>query len=380
MTTPAVVRQRLDIGGMTCAACSARVQRALERTDGVAEAAVNLMTNSASVAYDPARTSPQQLMAVVEQTGYQAAIPADEFAPAPGHGHAHGAAQDAAAASAHDHAERSLTLKAAFSMAVFVVSMLISMLVAEAPGSGRHVADDVLMRLMHPLTALLRGIPGVGEVRVETWRSVLLLLTAPVVFWAGRHFFVRAWGAVKHGGADMNVLIALGSGTAFGFSVATTLFADWFMGHGLEPAVYYEAVSGILAFILVGNVLEERSKGRASEALKRLMHLRPSTVRVVKGGADIDLPIDQLRPGDAFRVRPGESVAADGVVVEGRSTVDESMLTGEPIPVARAAGDQVVGGTVNRTGALLVRATRVGADTVLARIVRMVRDAQETKA
>jgi Cu+-exporting ATPase len=217
-------------------------------------------------------------------------------------------------------------------------------------------------------------------VPAEAWRVVLLVLTVPVVLWAGRHFYVRAWSAIRHGGADMNVLIALGTGTAFGFSVATTLFAGWFMRHGLEPAIYYEAVSGIIALILVGNFLEERAKGRASDALGRLMRLRPATVRVLRGTAELDIPVEQLRPGDEFRVRPGESIAADGVVMEGRSTVDESMLTGEPVPVARGVNDRVVGGTVNRTGALRVRVLRVGADTVLARIVRLVREAQETKA
>jgi Cu+-exporting ATPase len=365
------VRQRLDIGGMTCAACSARVQRALERTEGVDQAAVNLMTNSAAITYDPERTSPQQLIAVVEKTGYEARVSADEFAAAPpATEHVH----------AHHHAEASLARKALLSLAVFAVSMLLSMVVAEAPHGGRHVADDLLMRLMHPLTAVVLAVPGAAAVSAGAWRVVLLLLTIPVVLWAGRHFYVRAWSALRHGGADMNVLIALGTGAAFTFSVATTLFPDWFIGHGLEPAVYFEAVSGIIAFILVGNYLEERAKGRASDALKRLMQLRPGTVRVLRGAAEVDIPLAELRPGDEFRVRPGESIAADGVVVDGRSTVDESMLTGEPLPVARVAGERVVGGTVNRAGALRVRVTRVGADTVLARIVRLVREAQETKA
>ena len=372
MATTDAVRQRLDIGGMTCAACSARVQRALERTEGVDQAAVNLMTNSAAITYDPGRTSPQQLIAVVERTGYEARLPADESAAARPATHAH--------AHDHDHAEATLARKAGVSLAVFVISMLLSMVVAEAPHGGRNVADDVLMRLMHPLTALVLAIPGVAAVSPGAWRMLLLLLTIPVVFWAGRHFYVRAWSAIRHGGADMNVLIALGTGAAFLFSVATTFFADWFIGHGLEPAVFFEAVSGIISFILLGNFLEERAKGRASDALKRLMQLRPATVRVLRGGAELDIPVEELRPGDEFRVRPGESIAADGVVVEGRSTLDESMLTGEPVPVARTAGERVVGGTVNRTGALRVRVTRVGADTVLARIVRLVREAQETKA
>jgi len=367
--TTDTVRQRLDIGGMTCAACSARVQRALERTDGVDQAAVNLMTNSAAVSYDPARTSPQQLIAVVERTGYEARLPADEFTTARDHD-----------AHEHAHAATSLKRKAAFALVVFIVSMLLSMVIAESPHAGRAAADDILMRLMHPLTVAVLAVPGVRAVPAEAWRVVLFLLTLPVVFWAGRHFYVRAWSAVRHGGADMNVLIALGTGAAFAFSVVTTLFPGWFVAHGLEPAVYYEAVSGIIGFILVGNYLEERAKGRASEALRRLMTLRPATVRVLRGTAEVDIPMEQLRPGDEFRVRPGESIAADGVVMEGRSTVDESMLTGEPLPVVRGVNDRVVGGTVNRTGALRVRVLRVGAETVLARIVTMVREAQETKA
>ena len=363
------VRQRFDIDGMTCAACSARVQRALERTDGVDQAAVNLMTNSAAVSYDPARTSPQQLIAVVEKTGYEARLPVDEFATA-----------RATDGHEHEHAAVSLRRKAAFSLVVFVVSMLLSMVIAEAPHGGRSAADDILMRLMHPLTTAVLALPGVRDVPAEVWRVMLLLLTLPVVFWAGRHFYVRAWSAVRHGGADMNVLIALGTGAAFAFSLVTTFVPAWFVAHGLEPAVYFEAVSGIIGFILVGNFLEERAKGRASEALKRLMTLRPATVRVLRGTAELDIPVEQLRPGDEFRVRPGESVAADGVVMEGRSTVDESMLTGEPLPVARGVNDRVVGGTVNRTGALRVRVLRVGADTVLARILTLVREAQETKA
>ena len=164
------VRQRLDIGGMTCAACSARVQRALERTDGVDQAAVNLMTNSAAITYDPARTSPQQLIAVVEKTGYEARVPADEFAAAPS------ATEDV---HAHHHAEASLARKAVFSLVVFTVSMLLSMVVAEAPHGGRHVADDILMRLMHPLTAVVLSVPGVAAVSAGAWRVVLLLPDHP---------------------------------------------------------------------------------------------------------------------------------------------------------------------------------------------------------
>ena len=353
-------RQRLAITGMTCSACSARIQRALEKTEGVHSAHVNLMTNTAAVEYDPAVTSAERLIGTVEKTGYGASIPME---------HAHGG-----------HVHLATPVKPWWPLIAFAVAMVISMLLDGAPDAKAHSVDP-LMKLMHPITeSLQRMMPWTRDVSASTWRWILLAITTPVVLVSGRHFFTRAWSAAKHGGADMNTLIALGTGAAMLFSVATTVAAPWFERQGVAPAVYYEAVVGIIALIVLGQYFEDRAKGRASEALERLLALRPSTVRVIRGGADITLPIEQLRPGDIYRVRPGESIAADGVITEGRGAVDESMLTGEPLPVERGVGDAVTGGTMSRTAALQVRVTHVGADSVLTRIVELVRNAQETRA
>ena len=372
---PAPTKLRLDIDGMTCAACSSRIQRVLQQTPGVNTANVNLMTNTAAVEFDPAVASQEKLIKAVEGAGYGAAVAQDPMAH---HGHVHheGMAMPAAPAHEHDHATG---LKPWVPLVAFAIAMVMAMLLEGAPGGHTH--DDPLMRLMQPITNLLQQlIPGAATVSASTWRWILLALTLFVTLRYGRHFYVRAWSAAKHGGADMNTLIALGTGAALLFSIATTVAAPWFQARGVAPAVYYEAVIGIIALIVAGQYLEERAKGRASDALNRLLALRPQVVRVIRPNGEAEIAIAELQAGDEFRVRPGESIAADGLILEGRSTIDESMLTGEPVPVDRNVGDTVVGGTVNRTGALRVQVTRIGADSVLARIVRLVREAQETRA
>src|SRR4029079_6153284 len=195
-----------------------------------------------------------------------------------------------------------------------------------------------------------------------------------------RHFYTRAWAAFRHHGADMNTLIAVGTGAAFIFSLAVTLVPGWFAERGVAPNVYYEAVTWITALILLGNLLEARARGRTSDAIRRLAGLRPPTARVIRGGAETDVPLADLRVGDDVLVRPGEKIPADGIVTDGSSLVDESMLTGEPAPVAKAAGSAVVGATLNRNGAFRFRVERRGDDTVLARIIRLVEQAQGSKA
>ncbi|MEO8140927.1 MAG: copper-translocating P-type ATPase, partial [Gemmatimonadota bacterium] len=213
-----------------------------------------------------------------------------------------------------------------------------------------------------------------------TLRWILFGITTPVVFWAGRHFYTRAWAAFRHHSADMNTLVAVGTGAAFLFSTATTIAPGWFLARGVPPDVYYEAVIWITGFILLGNMLEARAKGRTSGAIRRLMGLRPATAWVRRGDQDVELPLAQVVVGDEVLVRPGTRVPVDGEVIDGTSAVDESMLTGEPLPVVKRAGAPVVGATVNGAGALRVRAIRVGRDTVLSRIIRLVREAQATRA
>jgi Cu+-exporting ATPase len=323
---------------MTCAACSGRVQRTLERSEGVASANVNLMTGAATVTYDPVLTSPDRLVETIRSTGYGAELPSREES-----SEALLDAQDAARAEEL----RDLRRKFGLSAAVGAIAMALSMV---HPGSG------------------------------DVARYALLALTLPVVGWAGRHFYTRAWAAFRHHGADMNTLIAVGTGAAFLYSAVVTLFDDWFAARGIEPHVYFEAVVWIIALVLLGNLLEARAKGQTSGAIRRLIGLRPATARIVGDGQEQEVPIAALRPGHEVVVRPGETVPADGVILEGTSYVDESMLTGEPIPVAKRPGDQVIGATLNRNGAFRFRVERVGGATVLSRIIRLVQQAQGSKA
>lgn len=359
----------IDVEGMTCAACSGRIQRELEKTPGVVKASVNLMTNSATVSFDPATTATEGLLKVIHDAGYGATLPA------PGRG-----VEEAVAAQDEARAVelRTLGRKVLVSLVVAALAMAASMPLAELTPGG-HL--DPLMRFMMPLTDLMRQvIPGLDRVSADIWRWSLLLMTTPVVFWAGRHFYTRAWAAFTHHGADMNTLVAVGTGAAFLFSLAMTVAPGWFEGHGVPPMVYYEAVVWIIALILLGNWLEARAKRATSGAIRRLIGLRPDTARVLRDGIEADLPMESVRVGDQILVRPGERVPVDGEVVEGSSTVDESMLTGEPLPVRKTTGDDVTGGTMNRSGAFRFRAVRVGRDMVLSRIVQLVQEAQGSKA
>jgi len=337
----------IPVSGMTCAACSGRVQRALERTPGVESANVNLMTSEATVAFDPAATDAAALVETIRSTGYGAELPVPE-------GEDGGGVEAALDRQDRERAEEVRVLRRKFAVSA--------------------AAGLILMPLMMPGMHVGATLPAAAQ------RWLPLLLTLPVVAWAGRHFYTRAWAAFRHHSADMNTLIAVGTGAAFLFSVATTLFGERMRAAGLEPHVYYEAVVWIIGLILLGNLLEARAKGQTSGAIRKLIGLRPTTARVWRGGAEVEVPIAGLRPGDEVVVRPGERVAADGTVVDGTSSVDESMLTGEPLPVAKRPGDRVVGATLNRNGAFRFRVERTGADTVLAQIVRLVQSAQGSRA
>ena len=336
----------IPVSGMTCAACSARVERALKQAPGVESANVNLMTGTATVAYDPAATSAERLVTTIRDTGYGAEPPGVD---APAEDRIAG--RDAEL----ERERRDLRRKFIVSLAVAVIGMALGML----PGG-----------LMHGATT--------GAAAAQ--RYLLLALTIPVIGWAGRHFYTRAWAAFRHHGADMNTLIAVGTGAAFIFSLAVTLVPGWFAERGVAPDVYYEAVAWITALILLGNLLEARARGRTSDAIRRLAGLRPPTARVIRNGTETDVPLAELRVGDDVLVRPGEKIPADGIVTDGSSLVDESMLTGEPAPVAKTAGSAVVGATLNRNGAFRFRVEHLGDDTVLSRIIRLVEQAQGSKA
>jgi Cu+-exporting ATPase len=361
------------VTGMTCAACQARVQRALEQSPGVQRASVNLLLNNATVEYDPAVTSGEHLIEVVRSTGYEADLPTAS---------PDLATEEDARDRAANHEYRDLLRKAGFSLAAGAVAMVLSMPVMTASAAGGHGhGDPVLawvMRVLDP--PLRRMIPWAYAISPSVLIWGLLAVTLIVMGWAGRHFYVRAWTAFRHHAADMNTLIAVGTGAAFLFSLLATVAPGFFLSRGVAPDVYYEAIILILALILTGNALEARARRRTSGALRALTRLQPATARVVRQDAEVDLRIEAVERGDVVLVRPGERIPVDGEVLEGSSAIDESLLTGESMPVGKGPGAKVIGGTVNGTGSFRYRATALGGDSVLARIVRLLRDAQASRA
>jgi Cu+-exporting ATPase len=247
---------------------------------------------------------------------------------------------------------------------------------------GMHAGGlDVVERLMMPISHRLVAIaPWLYRIDANILRVSLLVLTLGVMLWAGRHFYTRAWAAFRHHSADMNTLIAVGTGAAFVYSVVATVAPGVFLSRGLAPDVYYEAVIFIIALILMGNAFEARAKRQTSTALRALADLQPKTARVLRRDGEVELPIEAVVPEDVILVRPGERIPVDGEIVSGASAVDESMLTGESLPVEKRPGDAVIGGTINRTGAFRYAAKNLGADSVLSQIVKLMRDAQGSRA
>jgi Cu+-exporting ATPase len=360
----------IPVSGMTCAACSARIQRTLSRTPGVSEANVNLMLKNAVVEFDPATVSPEQLVETIRETGYGAELASPDRT-----AFEEQEAQD----RAQEEEFRELRLKAGVSFVAALIAMLFSMPLMEI---GMHAGGlDLFERWMMPLShGLVALAPWLYRIDANLLRGSLLVLTLGVMLWAGRHFYTRAWAAFRHHSADMNTLIAVGTGAAFVYSLVATVAPGVFLSRGLAPDVYYEAVVFIIALILVGNAFEARAKRQTSAALRALADLQPKSARVLREGGEVELSIEEVVHGDVILVRPGERIPVDGEIVSGASAVDESMLTGESLPVEKKAGDAVIGGTINRTGAFRYRATNLGADSVLSQIVKLMRDAQGSRA
>ena len=364
------LRITLPVEGMTCAACQANVQRALTAAPGVAKAAVNLMTHEATVHYDPAATNPAQLVAAINDTGYVSHLPAPRTA------------------SDDDERERrqareysALLTKAVVSLLLGAFAMIASMPLMGGGGHGEHSSDPLIAWTMRVLDPPIRGVwPALYAVDPAALLFVLLATTTFVMAWAGRHFYVRAWKGLRHRTADMNTLIAIGTGAAYLYSVAATLAPELFATNGARADVYYEAVIIIIALVLLGNAMEARAKRNTTRALRQLAKLQPSTARVRRDNQDVDVAIAEVRAGDLVIVRPGERIPVDGILRDGRGAVDESMLTGESIPVEKTPGDRVIGATINTAGSLEIEATSVGASSVLARIVQLMKDAQGSQA
>jgi P-type Cu+ transporter len=373
----------LPVTGMSCAACSARVQRALQTTPGVDAASVNLMLHNAVITFNDARLTPADLVAAIEHSGYGSSLPSP----------AQSALDEQAAQDREADAEYlELRAKALVSFAAAALGMLASMpLMAPAIHAGtgsaglEHQATapaDPFLAWAHRVIDpwLSRIVPWLYAIDTGALRWGLLVVTAGVMTWAGRHFYVRAWRALQHRSADMNTLVAVGTGSAFIYSALATVAPRFLAARGVVPDVYFEAVLFIIAFVLLGHTMEARAKRQTSSALRALADLQPKTARVLRDGAERDVPVESVIVGDLVLVRPGERVPVDGTVTEGASAVDESMLTGESLPVDKREGAAVFGGTINRTGAFRLRAEHVGADSAVQRIARLMRDAQGSRA
>jgi len=335
---------RLPIGGMVCATCVGRVEKALVATPGVIEATVNFATETATVEYEPTTVGIDGLRRAVEAAGYEI------LAPGPGE------AADGAGSDELD-SMRSLGLH----------QLAIKVGVSLAVGAG----------------LMLFGFFPPALLSMEQLWIVMFALATPIQFWAGAQFYRGAWSAARHRTTDMNTLIAVGTSMAYFYSVAVTFLPSVFEqagGAGFEAEVYYETAVIIIGLLLLGRYLETRAKGQTSQAMKKLMGLQAKTARVVRVDVEIDIPVEEVLVDDIIVVRPGEKVPVDGVVVEGRSSIDESMLTGESIPVEKGPDDEVIGATINKTGSFRFRATKVGRDTALAQIIRLVEEAQGSKA
>jgi Cu+-exporting ATPase len=348
----------LDIQGMFCASCVRRVERALRKVSGVSEATVNLATEQATVRYQPGTASLDDLLLAVESAGYSARP----------HTSGSDTASTVDANEARHLAEmRDLKRKALVSITASAVMMLLMFWPSWLPGNPfmeTHVMN------------------GVTEEMVDHGRLnyLLFVMTTPIQFWAGWVFYRQAWAAGRHGQANMATLVVLGTSAAWIYSTLVTFFPDFVLRTGFEPEVYFDSAAVIIGLILLGRWLEVRAKLQTGGAIKTLLGLAPKTARVVRDDRDVDIPIEQVVVGDVVRVRPGEKIPVDGLVLAGQSNVDQSMLTGESVPVPVEPGSEVVGGTVNQSGSFTFRTTKVGKDTVLAQIVRLVQEAQGSKA
>jgi Cu+-exporting ATPase len=359
---------------MTCAACQSFVQRTLAAQPGVQDAGVNLMMNNATVTFDPGVTSTSTLVEAVRGTGYGAEVPAL---------HSSVLAEQEENDAEQLREYQRLRLKAAASLIAGALAMVLSMpLMSMSSAGGMQRMKDPLMTLnMRVLDPVLRRmLPWMYQVSDNVIRWFLFALAAFILGWAGRRFYTKAWSALLHKTADMNTLVALGTGAAFLYSAASTVAPAFFVAHGIAPDVYFEAAILIIGLVLTGNALESRAKGQTANALRKLVQLQPKTATVVRDGIERVLPVESIAEGDVVLVRPGERIPTDGKVISGRSSVDESMLTGESLPVEKTAQDRVMAGTVNQQGSFQYRASSLGLGSTLSQIVRLLRDAQGSRA
>ncbi|MEG4472095.1 heavy metal translocating P-type ATPase [Microcoleus sp. AT9_B5] len=335
----------MKLRGMSCASCASNIEEAIRSVPGVETCNVNFGAEQASVTYNPSQTDVAAIQDAVDAAGYSA-LPMQDDVLAP---------EDDAERQARQSENQDLTRKVWVSGIISAVIVIGSL-----PAMTGLPIPFIPMWLHHP------------------WLQ--LVLTTPVLFWAGRSFYINAWKALKRHTATMDTLVAIGTGAAYLYSLFPTFSPQWFISQGLKPDVYFEAASVIVALLLLGRLLENRAKGQTSEAIRSLMGLQAKTARVIRNGREVDIPIAEVVLEDVILVRPGEKIPVDGEIIDGSSTIDEAMVTGESVPVKKQPGDEVIGATINKTGSFKFRATRVGKDTFLAQIVKLVQQAQGSKA
>lgn len=332
LTQHTLEKKTLPVTGMTCAGCAASVESTLQTQPGVMKAGVNYATQQVLVEFDPKQISLADLQKSIQDVGYDLIIEEEK-------------GEELQEEAQAEHLAQ-LKRRTLWSIALSIPVVIIGMFFMDMPYAN--------------------------------W--IMLVLTAPVLFYFGRNFFVGAYKQAKYGRANMDTLVALSTGIAFFYSAFNTFFPQVLQRQGLEPHVYFEAAAVIVAFILLGKLLEERAKAHTSSAIKKLIGLQPKTVRIVVDGQEKDIPLEQVAVGDAILVRPGDKIPVDGIVLEGSSYVDESMISGEPLPVEKKEGEAVFAGTLNGKGSFVFKAEKVGSDTMLAQIVQMVQQAQGSKA
>ncbi len=408
----AVIQMDLPVEGIHCAGCVATVEKALLDRPGVLDASVNLATGDGRVRFDPSRVSVEDLVESVERAGYE--VRREQVTVGVGGMHCAGcvagvekAIRGVQGVAAVDVALA--TQEARITIVPGVVELGEVARAVEAAGYELQLADagetaedlfakreqereaesaelmrrfrwGVFLGLPVAVVGHAHLIPGLSGLSHDAMRALWWLsaiLTIPIIGYVGRRFFTGAWQQARHGSSNMDTLVAVGTGAAWLYSTAVLVFPGFFPEGTAHP--YFEAVAVVITLVVLGQALESRAKGRTSQALRRLMDLRPRTARVLRDGTEVEIPAEEVRHGDVVLVRPGERLPVDGEILEGLSAVDESMVTGESMPVEKGPGDEVVGGTINRSGAFRFRATRVGRETVLAQIVALVRDAQGSK-
>ncbi len=395
-------RIMLPIEGMTCAACATRIERKLNRVPGVQAANVNYATEEAVVSVGSEAPSLRDIVDTVVRTGYgvRTAVAETILEEA---GRLPGLLSELERLNGiigvETEGEGPVAVRVSYIPGVTDLRAVEEVFEKYSGVSARDslIEEDAVERLEAEQEARYREIlrrflvsavltlpifitSMAGDAFDYPWvKWMQLILATPVVFWSGGVFFSRAWNALRHGAADMNTLVALGVASAYGYSVVAVFFPELFRAAGQEPHVYFEAAAVIVTLILLGRVLEERAKSRTGAAIRKLVQLQPETARVLRQGREVVIPISEIRLGDQVVVRPGEQIPVDGRILKGATAVDESMITGEPMPVEKHEGDEVIAGTINTTGAFVCEVTRLGKDTMLQQIVRLVQQAQGSK-